>query len=270
MKKVIANLLVASFILRFGSIAAAPDVNDGVVSQVQKNEVAPILPNESNSAPEDLSIDTDKASRLRERTLRDRTENDGLKGSRADTTEYTLDPSSVQMVVELDPNGYGFISRNHRMTISSEFDLILRGRGIFHYDYRFFNYFSFGVLAGIDLSDMSLSYKFRTQLSKPLPWQFSILGGVSGKWRLTEWYMRSAFFLEPSFLFGPMWQNLASQRTHHWRLRPGLFAGFETVFDSGFSLITRLGVEKAFDFGDPNAYSELAEALLIVGLGFSI
>lgn len=195
---------------------------------------------------------------------------DALRESAADSTEYTLDPSSVELVVEMDPNNYGFRTRNHRMTLSSEFDFILRGRSILHYDYRFFNYLSVGVLAGMDWSDMSLYSRFRDHLAKPAPKQFSILTGVSSKWRMTEWYMRSSIFLEPSLLFGYMWQTLLAQETTHWRLRPGIFSGIETVFDSGLTLNTRVGVEFPIDFGSKNPIREVVEPLLMLGLGLAI
>lgn len=195
---------------------------------------------------------------------------DALREAAADSTEYTVEPSSVELVVEMDPNGYGFRTRNHRMVLSGDFDFILRGRGLLHYDYRFFEYLSFGVLAGVDWSDLSLYSRFRDQMAKPYPKQFSILGGISSQWRLTEWYMRSAFFLEPSVIFGHMWQTLPMQKSTHWRLRPGLFGGVETVFDSGFSLAIRVGAEVPLDFGSPNPFVEWVEPLFLVSFGFAI
>ncbi len=189
---------------------------------------------------------------------------------RETTTEYTVDPGSVEMVVELDPNNYGFRQRNHRMILGTDFDLLLRGRGMLSYDYRFFEYWSFAIKAGVDWSDVSLYSRFRDQLNKPAPKQFSILGGLSAKWRLTEWYMRTSVFLEPSFVAGYMWQTLISQDSNHWRLRPGLFAGLETVFDSGLSMSFRLGFEAPFDFGQPNPIKETVEPLALFGLGFAI
>lgn len=199
-----------------------------------------------------------------------RKELDAFREAEANSTEYTIDPSSVELLVELDPNGYGFRTRTHRMSMAAEFDFVLRGRGIFHYDYRFFNYLSFGVLAGIDWSDVSLFARFRDQLSKPAPKQFAVLGGLAAKWRLTEWYMRSSVFLEPSVLFGHMWQTWVATNTTHWRLRPGLFGGLESVFDSGLATTLRVGVEFPFDFGSANPVKEVAEPLFLVGFGFAI
>ncbi len=188
----------------------------------------------------------------------------------ADTTEYTLNPDSVKLVVEMDPNGYGFRTRAHRMTMTSEFDFLLRGRSMLHYDFRFFNYLSAGILAGIDWTALSLYSRFRDGLNKQSPHQFSVLTGLSAKWRLTEWYMRSAIFLEPSLLFGYMWQTYASLETNHWRIRPGLFGGIETIFDSGLATSFRVGVEFPFDFGTANPIKEVAEPLFLVGLGLAI
>lgn len=193
-----------------------------------------------------------------------------LREAAADTTEYTVNPDSVELVVEMDPNGYGFRTRAHRMSMSGEFDFLLRGRTFLHYDYRFFNYLSAGLLLGTDWNDLSLFARYRDQLNKPSPKQFSILGGISAKWRLTEWYMRSSVFLEPSILFGHMWQTLVAQETTHWRVRPGLFAGIESVFDSGLTTSARVGVEFPFDLGTANPVKEVVEPLFVVGLGFAI
>lgn len=205
-----------------------------------------------------------RAAELKEREL------DGYREATADATEYTIDPSSVELVVEMDPGGYGFRTRAHRMSMSGEFDVILRGRGMLHYDFRFFNYLSFGVMGGIDWTEASLYARFRDHLNKPAPKQVSLLGGLAAKWRLTEWYMRSSVFLEPSVLFGHLWQTLGTYETTHWRLRPGIFGGIETVFDSGLATSVRVGVEFPFDFGAPNPYKEAVEPLLVLGFGFAI
>lgn len=186
------------------------------------------------------------------------------------TTEYTLSPGQVEMVVELDPNNYGFRTRNFRSTFGADFDLLFRGRAMMRYDYRFFEYFSLAMHAGVDFSQVSLYEKFRQNLNKPAPQQFSVLGGVSGKWRLTEWYLRSAVFLEPSLLVGHMWQRLLDQSSTHWRIKPGLFAGIDTVFDSGLAMQLKLGVEFPIDFAKANPVRDIAEPLMMFGLGFAL
>jgi len=67
-----------------------------------------------------------------------------------------------------------------------------------------------------------------------------------------------------------MWQTFASINTTHWRLRPGLFGGVETVFDSGLTLSTKVGVELALDVGSENPIYDGAEPLLVVSFGFAI
>lgn len=195
---------------------------------------------------------------------------DAMRESSADTTEYTLNPESVQMVVEMDPNGYGFRTRNHRMTMSAEIDYLLRGRSVLHYDFRFFNYLSAGLVAGLDYSDMSIYSRFRDHLTKPSPKQLTVLWGLTSKWRVTEWYMRSSLFLEPSLLFGYMWQTIVTQHDNFWRMRPGLYGGVETVFDSGLAVTTRIGAEFPIDFGGGNPVTELVEPVLMIGFGFAI
>ncbi len=195
---------------------------------------------------------------------------DALRESSADSTEYTITPGSVEMVVELDPNNYGFRQRNHRMTLGGEFDVILRGRAMLQYDFRFFEYLSLALQAGVDWTDLSVYSRFRDQLSKPVPKQFSALGGLSARWRVTEWYMRSAIFLEPSLVGGYLWQTYVTQKTNHWLLRPGLFVGTQTVFDSGFAVSFRVGAEVPLDFGTKNPFTELVDPLLMVGFGLAI
>lgn len=238
----------------------------------RKEEEAALKQKDEAKKAEEAKRAAIKARQIKERKAAEAKAKDldALREAVADTSEYALNPSSVELVVEMDPNGYGFRTRAHRMSMAGEFDLILRGRGILHYDYRFFNYLSFGLLAGVDWSDISLFSRFRDQLSKPSPKQFSMLGGISAKWRLTEWYMRSSVFLEPSVIFGHMWQTLVNQETTFWRLRPGIFGGIETVFDSGLSTTLRVGVEFPFDFGGVNPIKEAAEPLFLVGFGFAI
>ena len=190
--------------------------------------------------------------------------------SGSDGMHYTLPADSVEAVVELNPQGYGFRQRNHRLMFGLRGDFILKGRSDLSFDYRFFDYFSAGILVGMDWTEMSLYGRFRQQLAKPAPKQLNLFGGLYGKLRLTEWYMRTAIFLEPSLIVGHLWQTLAAQDTTHWRLAPGIFAGFETVFNSGLVFSTRLGVEFPFDFGTLNPWKEVVQPLLAIGFGFAI
>ncbi len=233
-------------------------------------EAEKIAPAEENDAAESQLERIRKSVKERKKREAELRSLDIMRESRSMVTEYTVDPGSVEMVVELDPNNYGFRQRNHRMTLGGEFDLLLRGRGMLAYDFRFFEYWSFAVKAGVDWNDISLYSRFRDQLNKPAPKQFSVLGGLSAKLRLTEWYMRSAIFLEPSILTGYMWQTLINQESSYWRVRPGLFAVLETVFDSGLAMNFRLGFELPFDFGEVNPINEAVEPLTLFGLGLAI
>ncbi len=293
MRREVIVLLAAFFTLQTGSLEAKPlraqaeeedflggdeedevdfDEEDAKKRQQEREEAERKRKEEEARKVEEAKRAAIKKQQVKERRAAEAKvrELDAYREANADATEYTLDPSSVELVVEMDPAGYGFRTRAHRMSMSTEFDVILRGRGMLHYDFRFFNYLSFGLMAGIDWTDASLYARFRDHLSKPAPKQFSMLGGLSTKWRLTEWYMRSSVFLEPAVLFGHMWQTLGAYETTHWRLRPGLFGGVETVFDSGLATTVRVGVEFPFDFGTANPYKEVVEPLFVFGFGFAI
>lgn len=195
---------------------------------------------------------------------------DQERGAPPLTTEYAVDPGSVQLMVELDPGNYGMPTRNYRTGITAEFDFLFKGRSSLRFEYRPLSYLSTGLLVGLDWTDMSVFNRFRKSQSPQTPWQMAILGGFAAKLRLTEWYMQSAVSLEPSILTGYMWQVLGSTRTRHWSLRPGASLVFDRVFDSGFIFTSKVGVEFPFDFIDVNPIKEIAEPVVALGFGIAI
>jgi hypothetical protein len=263
MKKEVIALFYMFFSFGFACLVnAQTDLQDIKLTQNQDD----FLDEEEDAA---LELDREQDEKVSAKSLKKK-ELDSFREASANTTEYTLDPSSVELVVEMDPSNYGFRMRTHRMTLMTEFDLIMRGRAFLYYDYRFFEHLSFGPILGVDWTEVSIYGRFREYLTKVVPNQFAILGGVAGKWRLTEWYMHSSIFLKPSLLFGHMWQTLVDKKSQHWRFRPGLFAGIETVFNSGLACSTSLGVEIPIDFGEKNPYKEIVEPVLLFSFGFAI
>jgi hypothetical protein len=215
--------------------------------------------------------------KIREQILKERKEAqeeaiklDSFRESNSNATEYTINPDSVKLAIDLNPENFGFYSKDRIMDLSVELDLLLRGRAFLTYNYQFFDYLSVGLAGGIDYSSMSLASKIRQQMPKPTPSQFSALVGVNAKWRVTEWYLNSAFFVQPSLLAGRMWQTFVTQKTTHWRLRPGAFVGLETVFNSGLVLNAKAGAEFPFDFGTANPVKEIVEPLFSLSFGFGI
>ncbi len=215
--------------------------------------------------------------KVREQILKERKEAqeeaikiDSFREAHSNATEYSINPDSVKLAIDLSPENFGFYSKDRIMDLSVELDLLLRGRAFLTYNYQFFDYLSVGLAGGIDYSSMSLASKIRQQMPKPTPSQFSALVGVNAKWRVTEWYLNSAFFVQPSLLAGRMWQTFVTQKTAHWRLRPGAFVGVESVFNSGLVLNAKVGAEFPFDFGTPNPVKEIVEPLFSLSFGFGI
>lgn len=271
MKKYI--LVLCSAWLISNSLAMA-EVFEPALELAQVNEdterEAPVKDEQkAPAAPANSLVNTKEAEA---RTTREEVKKalDAQRASGGYSTEYTLDPGSVELVVQLDANNYGFRGRNHSMTLGLDADFLLRGRGMLSYDLRFTEYWSMAIKAGIDWNSISLYGRLREQINSPAPRQFSVLAGLTAKWRLTEWYMRSAVFLEPSFLCGYMWQDFDGHESRHFRLRPGLFAGMETIFDSGLNLSFRVGFEMPFDFASVNPVKEVAEPLALFGIGLAI
>ncbi len=283
MKKYISALCYASLMSSVLLMAETPNIfnelaqiNDDAektqnppdAQDAQPDEAAP--ESKEKAQPVEVAVPPAKKNTSALSREQARKEIDAQRDSQGYTTEYTLDPGSVDLVVQLDPKNYGFRGRNHRMLLGVDTDLLLRGRGMLGYDFRFTPYWSLVVKAGIDWDAISLYGRLREQLNTPAPRQFSILAGVTAKWRLTEWYMRSAVFLEPSLLGGYMWQSFDGRESKHLRLRPGLFAGVESIFDSGLTLSFRLGFELPFDFAEVNPVKEVAEPLALFGIGLAI
>ena len=215
--------------------------------------------------------------KVREQILKERKEAqeeaiklDSFREANSNATEYSINPDSVKLAIDLNPENFGFYSKDRIMDLSVELDLLLRGRAFLTYNYQFFDYLSVGLAGGIDYSSMSLASKIRQQMPKPTPSQFSALVGVNAKWRLTEWYLNSAFFVQPSLLAGRMWQTFVTQKSTHWRLRPGAFVGVESVFNSGLVLNAKVGAEFPFDFGTANPVKEIVEPLFSLSFGFGI
>lgn len=237
-------------------------------AQAQENMDEPkdtILENETEKRQE---LEAEKALSERKEALR---LFDLQREANPTVTEYSIDPGSVEAVVELDPNNYGFRQRNHRMTLGSELDFLFRGRALLFYDFRFFEYWTLSLKTGVDWTGMALYHKFQEAAAPTrTPSQLSVLGAVALKWRLTEWYLKSSVFVEPTVSGGYMWQELFDQKSEHWVFLPGINVGIQTVFDSGLSLAFRGGIEVPVDFGNTNPVKESLNTLMGVSVGFSL
>ena len=179
MKKVLSILLPLCFLSLLGFALESPNADDKSSKPDTKD-----LKEETNALKElPKNAESDTLPVMGQHLLeRNKKELDSLREAAFDGTEYTLDPTSVELVVEMDPRGYGFRTRSHKMILSADVDLILRGRGMIHYDYRFFNYFSLGLTAGIDWSDISLYSRFRHRQSISLSMAVCRFG--RGYWKM--------------------------------------------------------------------------------------
>lgn len=270
-KRIILVTLLSFFVLSFS--LSAKEIDD----DTELNDIS-----DEDEEEQELQKVRKKALKKRQRILEQRlikerkeaaeqkAQLDSYREAHSNATEYTVNPESVKLAVELNPDNYGFFGKNHTMAFSLQFDYILKGRSLLNYDVRITDTLSLSLKGGIDFTAMSLISKIRQQMSKPAPSQFSTLVGLGAQWRLTEWYLNSSFSLEPSFIMGRMWQIFANQKTTHWRLLPGMFFGVTTLFDSGFMLSAKAGAEFPFDFGSANAVKELVHPSMMVGFGFAL
>ena len=272
MKKRIILVVLLSFVsLSFSLSAKEADDDTDIDAMSDEDEEEQELEKVRKKAEKKRQrILQQRLAKERKEALEDKAQLDSYREANSNATEYSVNPESVKLAVELNPDNYGFFGKSYLMAFSLQTDYLSKGRTALNYDVRITDTLSLGIKGGIDFTAMSLASKIRQQMSKPAPTQFSVLGGINAQWRVTEWYLNSAFSLEPSFVMARMWQTFANQKTTHWRLLPGMFFGLTTLFDSGFMLSTKLGAEFPFDFGTANAVKEVVHPTLIVGFGFAL
>lgn len=157
---------------------------------------------------------------------------------------------SADVIVELDPSQYNARARDHKMQVLLELDPVLRGRAALSFNYELIDWLALHVAARFDHSSMSQFYNFLELIQGDLPSYMAITGGVGAKMRLTEWTLKSSFYILPAVHFG-LSQSTLSDGTvaQAFRIAPSIALGWEKVYNNGFSIGAALTVERPFDLG---------------------
>jgi hypothetical protein len=172
-------------------------------------------------------------------------------------------PELFELVVEMDKNSQGFRATHRNFQIQLEADPLVNGRLSLGFQYRLNSFLTLDIPVSVDHSVLgqSLGYAIgihNSQVSN----QWAMLSGVGLKIRLSEWMLKSSFYLETVVQAGYYHQatQVLKQEilTESIRIRPALYFGVETIFDTGFVMGAKIGIEQFFDlyFSDtPLSYS---------------
>ena len=172
-----------------------------------------------------------------------------------ETLEVT--PDLLELVVEMDKKSQGFLASHHQYEIRLDVDFLVNGRMTFSPQFTINKFLAVTVPVSFECSCLGqgLGSLIKVQDSKIA----NKLGGLGLKIRLTEWMLKSSFYLEPTIQVGYIkqsWQLGADDAPLKVkslvRLIPALYLGFEQIFDGGFVVGAKLGAEWRQDFVQQN------------------
>ncbi|MBM3886981.1 hypothetical protein FJ364_03540 [Candidatus Dependentiae bacterium] len=159
-------------------------------------------------------------------------------------------PDLLELVVEMDPTRQGFLAKNHSFQVSLSADFLINGRLTAGFQYHFHRFLALDIPVSFDHSLLGqwggrkLGIYGDNSRS-----QWSLLAGLGLKIRLTEWMMKSSFYLEPMIQAGYSIKSLRNTGNDSLVLsssipiRFSMYLGFESVFDTGVVVGGKLGVE---------------------------
>ncbi len=185
-------------------------------------------------------------------------------------------PEMLEIIVETDENAQGYRAGHHNFQVQLGMDPLVNGRLLFGFQYRLNHFLMLEVPVAFDHPVLG-QWLGRTMgvYDAKIVDQWAMLGGLGLKIRLSEWMLKSSFFIEPVMQAGYYSQTVQYVQkvmTDSIRIRPGLYLGFETVFDTGLVIGVKVGVEHAFDInfrGKPLAYAANFSVVPMFGMGYA-
>ena len=185
-------------------------------------------------------------------------------------------PDLLELVVKTDQEAQGFRASHHVFQIQLEMDPLVNGRLSLGFQYRLNNFLVLDVPVSFDHLVLGQGLgRLLGVYSSDIVDQWALMGGLGLKIRLSEWMLKSSLYIEPILQAG-YYQQTASMGseilTESIRIRPGLYMGFETVFDTGLVLGMKVGVEQPFDIrfrGNPLSYSANFSVVPMFNLGYA-
>lgn len=166
-------------------------------------------------------------------------------------------PDLVELLVDIDPKAYGYRARAHEMAVGLSADPMINGRFSLDYQLLLNNYLK--ILFPISFEHSSLA---ATPILPNLRIQnqWTVLGGVGVKFRLSEWMAKSSFYIElwtQAGLYAQEAKGFDDTR-YAIRIRPSLYFGWERVFETGLIIGLKTGFEYNWDIasGSRLAFAE--------------
>jgi hypothetical protein len=167
--------------------------------------------------------------------------------------ENTLEstPEMIEIRVETDKKAQGFRAEHHKFQIQLNTDPMVNGRLTLGFQYNLSHSLTLNIPVSFDSPVLGQwAGKAMGIYGARIVDQWALLGGFGLKIRLSEWVLKSSFYIEPVVQAGyykQMIQIVQKEMSDSIRIRPGLYLGFETVFDTGLVIGVKVGAERAFD-----------------------
>ena len=166
-------------------------------------------------------------------------------------------PDLIELLVDIDPKAYGYRAGAHKMAFSLSADPFVNGRLSLGYELKLNSHIKLLFPISFESNEIAITqFNFNPRVNS----QWSVLGGLGVKLRLSEWMAKSSFYLElwtQAGLYGQDAQGFADTR-HAIRIRPSLYAGWERIFETGLVVGLKTGVEYNWDVvtGSQLAFAE--------------
>ena len=178
-------------------------------------------------------------------------------------------PEMAQLLIELDPKAYGYRAKNRRMQVQLDAEPLLHGRFALGFQHKLNSFLTLDVPVMFESSSLALPLLQRVaQISH----EWAAMGALGLKIRVSEWLVKSSFYIEPMLQMGYYVQTDKSNEDRSaFRIRPALYVGWERIYDTGFVVGTKVGVEQPFDIvmGKPLVVTTGLRVVPMVGVGYA-
>ncbi len=160
-----------------------------------------------------------------------------------------MSEGDFEVLATMRPDASGLLAKDHLYQFTLDADYVSAGRTTFRFMNVLHPFIAIEALVSLDSSYMSVLALTRNSLVAVPNQVWSIQAGIGAKFRVSEWFLKSSVFIEPTLQGGFSQTNLpVIGTTNAFRLLPSVAVGWEFVFDSGLIFAMRAGASMPFDF----------------------
>jgi hypothetical protein len=167
-------------------------------------------------------------------------------GKNQNERHHEATPDLIELLVDIDPKAYGYRAGSHKMAVNLTADPFVNGRLSLDYQLKLNNYLKLIFPVSFEHSALAAT---PINPNPRITNQWSLIGGVGIKLRLSEWMAKSSFYIEfltQAGIYSQEAKGFGDAR-QAIRIRPTLFAGWERMFETGLVVGVKAGVEYNWD-----------------------